>query len=314
MATGLIALLDDVAALAKLAAASLDDVAAQTIKAGSKAAGVVIDDAAVTPRYVVGLEAKRELSIIWRIAKGSLRNKIVFLLPAALLLSVFLPQAITPLLMLGGLYLAYEGAEKLIHFFQPHHGPHGKEPAAPASPEAIEDEMVAGAVRTDFILSAEIMAIALSTIDAPDLATRAAVLAVVGVAITVVVYGAVALIVKADDLGAAMAQGRIGAFRAVGRALVKGMPKFLALLSIVGTVAMLWVGGGILIHGLAEFGWHGPEEIIHDVAHTLAAATGPFEAASDWALRALAAAVIGFGIGSAVLGLLGVVRPQAAHG
>lgn len=314
MATGLIALLDDVAAIAKLAAASLDDVAAQTVKAGSKAAGVVIDDAAVTPRYVVGLEARRELSIIWRIALGSLRNKILFILPAALLLSVFLPQAITPLLMIGGLYLAYEGAEKLIHLFQPHHGPHSKEATTPATAEALEDEMVAGAIRTDFILSAEIMAIALATIEAPDLLTRGIVLAAVGLAITVAVYGAVALIVKADDVGAAMARGRNGAARAFGRALVVGMPKFLALLSIVGTVAMLWVGGGILVHGLAEFGWHGPEDVIHDFAHTLAAATGPFEAALTWLLTALASAVVGFAVGAAVLGVLSVVRPQHAHG
>jgi predicted DNA repair protein MutK len=313
MATGLIALLDDVAAIAKLTAASLDDVAAQTVKAGSKAAGVVIDDAAVTPRFVVGIEAERELSIIWRIALGSLRNKLLFLLPGALLLSAFLPWAITPLLMLGGLYLAYEGAEKLIHLFQPAHTPHADPNATATNSKELEVQMVAGAIRTDFILSAEIMAISLATIEAPDLLTRAIVLAAVGLAITVAVYGAVAIIVKADDIGAALARqgGPIGV---LGRGLVVGMPKFLALLSIVGTVAMLWVGGGILIHGLATFGWHGPEELIHDSAHTLAAATGPLEPTLDWLLTALASAIVGFAVGGAVLAVLGMVRPQAAHG
>jgi predicted DNA repair protein MutK len=313
MATGLIALLDDVAAIAKVTAASLDDVAAQTVKAGSKAAGVVIDDAAVTPRFVVGIEAERELAIIWRIALGSLRNKLLFLLPGALLLSAFLPWAITPLLMLGGLYLAYEGAEKLIHLFQPPHTPHGEGATTATNAKELEDQLVAGAIRTDFILSAEIMAISLATIEAPDLLTRAIVLAAVGLLITVAVYGAVALIVKADDVGAAMAR-RGGALGLVGRALVVGMPKFLALLSVVGTVAMLWVGGGILVHGLATFGWHAPEELIHDFSHTLAAATGPLEAAIDWLLTALASAVVGFVLGEIILGILGMLRPQRAHG
>ncbi len=215
MSTGLLALLDDVAAIAKVAAASLDDVAAQAGKAGAKAAGIVIDDAAVTPRYVVGFTAERELSIIWRIALGSLKNKLLFLLPAALILSAFAPWAITPLLMLGGAYLCYEGAEKLIHLFQPHHDDHRTEEAVAAlTSEQLEQEKVSGAIRTDFILSAEIMAIALATIDSPDLLTRAIVLAVTGIVITVGVYGAVALIVKADDIGAAMARGRSGAARA----------------------------------------------------------------------------------------------------
>jgi uncharacterized protein len=314
MATGLIALLDDVAAIAKLTAASLDDVAAQTVKAGSKAAGVVIDDAAVTPRFVVGIEAHRELSIIGRIALGSLKNKIVFLLPAALLLSALLPQAITPLLMLGGLYLAYEGAEKLLHLFRPHHGPHGEDATSAASAKELEDQMVSGAIRTDFILSAEIMAISLATIEADDLMTRAIILGAVGVAITVAVYGAVALIVKADDIGAAMARGRVGATRAIGRALVVGMPIFLSFLSIVGTVAMLWVGGGILIHGVATFGWHAPEDLIHDFTHAVSVATGPLEAVVSWLLTALASAVVGLVLGAMILGVLGLVRPEPAHG
>ncbi len=314
MATGLIALLDDVAALAKVAAATLDDVAAQTVKAGSKAAGVVIDDAAVTPRYVVGFTAERELSIIWRIAKGSLKNKLLFLLPAALLLSLFAPWLITPILMIGGAYLCYEGAEKLLHLFHHEDGHQVEEAVAALTSEELEDEKVRGAIRTDFILSAEIMAIALATIEQPDLLTRAIVLAVTAIVITVGVYGVVALIVKADDIGAAMAKGRTGAGRAVGRGLVHGMPKFLSFLSIVGTVAMLWVGGQILLHGLHGFGWHAPEDLAHAFAHSLAVWTGPLEGVVEWVLFALASAVVGFVVGILVVGVLGLVRPKkAAH-
>ena len=315
MATGLIALLDDVAAIAKVAAATLDDVAAQTVKAGSKAAGVVIDDAAVTPRYVVGFTAERELAIIRRIAMGSLRNKLLILLPAALLLSAFAEWAIVPLLMLGGVYLCYEGAEKLIHLFHPHDDHHREEEAvATLTSEQLEDEKVRGAIRTDFILSAEIMAIALATIDSPDLLTRSFVLAVTAILITVGVYGAVALIVKADDIGAALARRRSGLPRTIGSALVHGMPKFLSLLSVVGTVAMLWVGGQILLHGLHEFGWHAPEDLAHDFAHTIAGLTGPLEAVVEWILFALASAVVGLLVGLVVIGALGLVRPKkAAH-
>jgi hypothetical protein len=315
MATGLIALLDDVAAIAKVAAASLDDVAAQSLKAGSKAAGVVIDDAAVTPRYVVGFTAERELHIIWRIALGSLRNKLVFLLPAALLLSAFLPWLITPLLMIGGLYLCYEGAEKLIHLFGPDDGHRVAEAVEALTSEQLEQQKISGAIRTDFILSAEIMAIALATIEQPDIWTQAIVLAVVGIFITLAVYGAVALIVKADDIGAAMARGaRTGAGRAIGRALVSGMPRFLALLSIVGTVAMLWVGGGIIVHGLAQLGWHAPEEWLHALAHGTTHWAGPAEGALAWIVQALVAAVLGIVLGMLVIAALRVVRPgHAAH-
>jgi uncharacterized protein len=312
MATGLIALLDDVAAIAKVAAASLDDVAAQTVKAGSKAAGVVIDDAAVTPRYVVGFTAERELSIIWRIAKGSLRNKLVFLLPAALLLSVFAPWAITPILMLGAVYLCYEGAEKLLHLFQHHDGERAQEAVEALTSEDLENEKVQGAIRTDFILSAEIMAIALDTIEQPDLVTRAIVLAVVGALITVGVYGAVAFIVKADDIGAALARRRGGLARAVGSALVHGMPWFLSLLSVVGTVAMLWVGGQILMHGAHEFGWHAPEDWAHALAHGVAAVAGPLESLLDWLVFALVSAVVGFAVGVAVVAALSLLRPRKA--
>ncbi|MBX9700180.1 MAG: DUF808 domain-containing protein, partial [Acetobacteraceae bacterium] len=270
MATGLLALLDDIAALtrlaaasvddmAKIAASSMDDMAAQAGKAGAKAAGVVIDDAAVTPRYVVGFAAARELPIVWRIARGSLKNKIVFLLPAALALSAFAPWAITPLLVLGGCFLCYEGAEKIWHAVAPRdaHGHEAATGAAPADPAALEETRIQGAIRTDFILSGEIMAIALATIPTSGFAMQAAVLAAVGIGITVVVYGVVALIVKADDVGIALAT-RAGwaPLRALGRGIVAAMPLFLRVLSIVGTAAMLWVGGGIVLHGLDVAGLH----------------------------------------------------------
>jgi hypothetical protein len=261
MSGGLLALLDDVAAIAKVAAASLDDVAAQTVKAGSKAAGIVIDDAAVTPRYVVGFAAERELPIIGKIAWGSVKNKMVILLPAALALSFFAPWAIAPLLMAGGLFLCFEGYEKLHALVAPHAEEHPKHPAEAETGDAkaLEDAKVASAIRTDMILSAEIMAIALSQITTPTLWNKAAVLAAVGIAVTVLVYGAVALIVKADDFGVHLAKSRVGLLRVIGRGLVTGMPPFLKLLSIIGMLAMLWVGGGIILHGLAELGWKAPE-------------------------------------------------------
>ncbi|HOZ34113.1 MAG TPA: DUF808 family protein, partial [Tabrizicola sp.] len=234
--SGLLALLDDVAAIAKVAAASVDDIAAAAAKAGAKAAGVVIDDAAVTPKYVHGFEADRELPIIRRIAIGSMRNKLVILLPALLALDHFLPQAITPLLMLGGAYLCFEGAEKVVHAFAPHADHEVQKDFDTKDPAHLEEEKVAGAIKTDFILSAEIMTIALATIESPSFWLQAVTLAVVGIFITIAVYGAVALIVKMDDVGLHMAAtGRSGGGRALGRGLVLAMPKLMALLSTVGT-------------------------------------------------------------------------------
>jgi uncharacterized protein len=250
MPSGLAALLDDVATIAKMAAASIDDVAAAAGKASTKAAGVVIDDTAVTPQYVTGFTPDRELPIIWRIAKGSLFNKLVIILPVALLLSAFLPWAITPLLMVGGAYLCFEGAEKVIEKFTEKEETLAEEVAELTSAEH-EKVMVAGAVRTDFILSAEIMAIALNEVaaDYPSIGMQAGALLVVAIAITLAVYGVVGLIVKMDDIGLHMAQRENGGSQAVGRGLVRAMPKLLAFLSVVGTAAMLWVGGQIIVHG-----------------------------------------------------------------
>lgn len=258
MASGLAALLDDISVIAKAAAASVDDVAAAAGRASTKAAGVVIDDTAVTPQYVTGFTPDRELPIIWRIAKGSLFNKLVIILPIALLLSAFLPQAITPLLMVGGAYLCFEGAEKVIEKLRPHEEESLAEAVAEVTSAEHEKMMVSGAVRTDFILSAEIMAIALKDVaDAyPSIPMQAAALVFVGIAITIAVYGVVGLIVKMDDVGLHMAQRENGGAQAVGRALVAGMPKLLSFLSIVGTAAMLWVGGQIIVHGL---GFHPAE-------------------------------------------------------
>lgn len=300
MSGGLLALLDDVAAIAKLAAASLDDVTAQAVKASAKAAGVVIDDAAVTPRYVTGLAAKRELPIIGRIALGSLKNKLLILLPLALLLSALLPGAITPLLMVGGLYLCFEGYEKIHHMLSGEVDPHGATAAIKAAKneQSLENEKVTGAIRTDFILSAEIMAIALAQITAPDLLTQAIVLAAVGVLITAGVYGVVALIVKADDFGVYLVKSGQPLRAAIGRALVKGMPPFLNVLSTVGTLAMLWVGGGILVHGAATYGLAWPEHIIHDASEWVRATVPSAGGFFAWLAGALGGAIVGLGAGA----------------
>jgi uncharacterized protein len=296
---GLLALLDDVAAIAKVAAASLDDVAAQTAKAGSKAMGIVIDDAAVTPRYVVGFASERELPIVAKIAMGSLKNKFVFLLPGALLLFAFAPWAITPLLMAGGVFLCFEGYEKMHHMVAPHpsDAATGDHAGLAANPQALEDEKVAGAIRTDMILSAEIMAITMATINDPSFWMKAAVLAAVGLGITVLVYGAVALIVKADDFGAALARGRSAIGRAFGRGLVRGMPRFLKALSLIGMLAMLWVGGGIIVHGLHEFGVKGPEQLFHAIAASVGSVFGPLSGLMNWLVGATLAGVLGLVVG-----------------
>jgi hypothetical protein len=301
--SGLLALLDDVAAIAKVAAASVDDVAAAAAKAGAKAAGVVIDDAAVTPKYVHGFEARRELPIIRRIAMGSLKNKLVILLPALLALDALLPQAITPLLVLGGLYLCFEGAEKVFHALAPHADHAVEHDFDTGDPLHLEEEKVAGAIKTDFILSAEIMVIALTVIETDNLVMRGVTLALVGILITVAVYGAVALIVKMDDIGLHLAAtSRTAGMRALGRGLVAGMPPLLAFLSTVGTAAMLWVGGNIVVHGLEVMHlWTWPYETIHHLAEAAAHAAGVLPGLVEWAVTAFFDGLIGLVLGMALI-------------
>ena len=301
MSSGLIALLDDVVALAKVAAASLDDAAGQAAKAGSKAAGIVIDDAAVTPRYVVGLAADRELPIIRKIAMGSLKNKLLILLPGALLLSFLAPWVITPLLMGGGAFLCLEGYHKVMDLIRPGEHPDDA-PAmqAPLKAQELEDVRVGSAIRTDFILSAEIMAITLASVATSPLWLQGSVLAVVGVGMTLLVYGLVAIIVKADDLGVAMARSGQTIVSGLGRGIVMGMPVFLKGLSFIGMIAMLWVGGGILIHGMHELGAHGPEAWVHHAADAVASAVNVLSGAVHWLVSAGIAAVLGVMVGAIV--------------
>lgn len=314
MAGGLVGLLDDIASLAKLAAASVDDIGAAAGRSSVKAAGVVIDDTAVTPAYVRDLAAERELPIIRRIAKGSLRNKLLFILPAALILSEISPTLVEALLMTGGAYLCYEGAHKVIHAIAHRgHGDHGEEEELPATtrgPEA-ESAVVAGAVRTDFVLSAEIMVIALKEVLDEPVISRGIILAIVGVLVTIGVYGVVALIVKMDDAGLRLAERESPTSQRLGRALVTGMPKVLQVLSVVGTAAMLWVGGHILVAGSHELGWRGPEEIVHDLSHGVdgVAAIG---GVLGWLVGTAASAAVGFVVGAALVAIVAAIPKRGA--
>ena len=302
--SGLLALLDDVAAIAKVAAASIDDIAAAAAKAGAKAAGVVIDDTAVTPKYVHGFSAERELPIIWRIALGSLKNKLLILLPAALVLSNFAPQAITPLLMIGGAYLCFEGAEKVFHVMFPQADEEVAEDFDTKDPFRLEEEKIAGAIKTDFILSAEIMTIALAAIPVSSIWFEAITLAIVGTMITGAVYGSVALIVKMDDLGLFMARrGNLRTTRAFGRGLVVAMPKLMTFLSTVGTAAMLWVGGSIVIHGLEVLGWNWLGHHISAIATVVANGVPEGGDFVNWAAKAAMDGVLGLGLGLVLIPL-----------
>ena len=311
MASGFLALLDDVAAIAKIAAASIDDTAAAAAKASVKAAGVVIDDTAVTPRYVHGFSPARELPIVGKIALGSVKNKMIFLLPGAILLSLLAPWAITPLLMAGGAYLCFEGAEKIYEMLNPH--VEIAEEATDEDPVAMENRMVNGAIRTDLILSGEIMAITLADVADKPIYEQAAVLAIVGLGITAVVYGAVAAIVKADDVGLALAKrpGTVaGPGRALGRLLVTGMPPFLKILAGVGTAAMLWVGGGIVLHGMEQYGLNEPAHTFHVWSEATAAAAGGF---AGWFVGAVGSGVFGLLLGGAIVALLHLKPGAARH-
>jgi predicted DNA repair protein MutK len=304
MAGGLVGLLDDVAALAKLAAASIDDVGAAAGRASVKAAGVVVDDTAVTPTYVHGLAAERELPIVKRIAVGSLRNKLLFILPAAMVLSAISKDLVEVILMCGGAYLCYEGAHKIHHAIthRGRHDPVDELPAAALDAEA-EERTIAGAIRTDFILSAEIMVIALKEVIDEGVVSRAVILAVVAVLITAAVYGLVALIVKMDDIGLRMAESGRPRSRRIGRALVNGMPSLLRVLSIVGTAAMLWVGGHILIAGADELGWSGPYDVVHRLEGAVDGVAG-IGGVLGWLVNTAASAVLGLAVGLTVLAVV----------
>jgi predicted DNA repair protein MutK len=312
VSAGLFGLLDDVAVLARLAAASVDDVSAAAGRASAKAAGVVVDDTAVTPQYVHGVAAHRELPIIKRIAVGSLRNKLFFILPAALLLSQFAPWLLTPILMLGGTYLAFEGAEKIWERVSGHDD-HLSLPAAEHGPEA-EKTMVAGAIRTDFILSAEIMVIALNEVADESFVPRAIILAVVAVLITIAVYGVVGLIVKMDDVGLLLTQRRRAAAQRVGQLLVEAMPVLLSVISVVGIAAMLWVGGHILLVGADDLGWHAPYSLVHDLEHEVEHAVEVVGGVLGWCANTLASAVVGLLVGAVVVAVMHALPIGGRHG
>jgi predicted DNA repair protein MutK len=294
VAGGLVALFDDVAVLARAAAASVDDIGLAAGKASAKAAGVVVDDTAVTPQYVHGLAAERELPIIRRIAVGSLRNKLLIILPAILLLSQFLPFLLTPILMLGGAYLCYEGTEKIWHKLSGHADDHAAAEEAPPD----EKTIVTGAVRTDFILSAEIMVISLNEVTDQPFLSRAIILVIVAIGITLLVYGVVGLIVKMDDVGVHLAERSSKGVARFGRGLVKAMPRLLTALTVIGTAAMLWVGGHIILVGTDELGWHALYGAVHHLEEAAHDATGALGGLVGWLVNTLGSAVLGLVVGA----------------
>jgi len=300
---GLVALLDDVAALARIAAASVDDVAAGAAKAGAKAAGVVIDDAAVTPQYVSGADPSRELPMIKKIFWGSIRNKLLIILPALLLISAFIPGVIPFILMLGGTYLCYEGAEKVWHKLRGGHHEADEAPSVERGPEA-EAKVVKGAITTDFILSCEIMVISMNEVATESIWVRAFILVMVAFAITVLVYGAVALIVKMDDIGVHLAAKDSARSKRLGTLLVRGMPAVLATITFVGTIAMLWVGGHIMLQGAHDLGWHAPYDLVHAV-ESPAAGVAVVGGLLAWLVNTLCSAVLGLVWGLVVLSVVG---------
>lgn len=279
--------------------AVVDDILSAALKASAKSAGVVIDDAAVTPQYVQGLSPARELPVVGRIALGSLANKFLIIIPIALLLTAFAPWVLPWLLIVGGAYLCFEGAEKVLEWFGFHHGGHDGDEGG-----RDEKRLVLGAVRTDLILSTEIMLIGLSNVD-PDLDfwSRVAVLAVIALAMTALVYGAVALLVKLDDVGLKMAKNSSARVRHTGMRIVRSMPGVFRVISIIGTIAMLWVGGHLVLANLGEVGWHAPVDLLHAVEHALEPA-GPVVV---WFGDTLVSAIAGVLIGLVIVGITLVI-------
>ena len=311
MAAGLAALLDDIALIAKKAAATTDDVAAIAGRTSTKAAGVVIDDAAVTPKFVAGVSPARELPIIWKITKGSLVNKLIIILPIILLLSWLLPGALTPLLMLGGFYLSYEGAEKVLEKVGLGGHGEGKSDDGDEEKDQSESALVRGAILTDLILSAEIMVISLNEVADQPLLTRALVLILVGLIVTFAVYGVVSVLIKIDDIGLAIAhkQGASEGMKKFGLFLVKGMPKLLTAIGIIGTLAMLWVGGHILLVGFDELGLHWPYQTVHHVVENFEHLGG----AITWLVETGFSLLFGLLVGAIIAVIVGGVKKLRAH-
>ncbi|GAA1583372.1 DUF808 domain-containing protein [Leucobacter aridicollis] len=301
MSASFFALLDDIAVLARAAAASIDDVVAGAAKASAKAAGVVIDDAAVSPQYVQGLTPKRELPVVWKITRGSLLNKAI-IIAGIMVLSAWAPWIFPWLLILGGTYLAYEGAEKVWHWIRPSH-------AAKADVEQVvertatdEKQMVSSAVRTDLVLSIEIMLISLANIEASSWGIRLATLIVVGLLMTVAVYGTVALLIRMDDVGFWLIKRPAQALQAIGRGLVKAMPWVFRALTVVGALAMLWVGGHILLVNLAEVGVSAPYDIVSGIVHA-----APLPGVVAWFVDSGLSAIFGLAWGLVVMLVLGLI-------
>lgn len=285
--------------------AVVDDILSAAMRASAKTAGVVIDDAAVTPQYVQGLSPARELPVVWKIALGSIINKYVIIIPIALLLTAFAPWVLPYLLIIGGCFLCFEGAEKVLEWFGVSHGEHDSDEPRD------EKKLVLGAVRTDLILSTEIMLIALSSLD-PGLSiwmTLAALL-VIGLAMTLVVYGAVALLVKVDDIGLRFMKSPSRAVRRFGVRVVASMPAVFRVISVIGTVAMLWVGGHLVLQNLEETFWAGPYELVHLVTHAIEAA-GPVVV---WIVETAMSAVFGLALGLMIVGVVTGVQRVVRRG
>lgn len=309
MSASFFALLDDIAVLARAAAASIDDVVAGAAKASAKAAGVVIDDAAVSPQYVQGLTPKRELPVVWKITRGSLMNKAIIIV-GIMILSAWAPWIFPWLLIAGGTYLAYEGAEKVWHWIRPAHGhAAGGEQGDVAGIEQVvertatdEKQMVSSAVRTDLVLSIEIMLISLANIEASSWGIRLATLIVVGLLMTVAVYGTVALLIRMDDVGFWLIKKPARALKAIGTGLVRAMPWVFRGLTVVGALAMLWVGGHILLVNLGEVGFTAPYEFVSSIVGAVSA-----PGIVTWFVDSGLSAVFGLAWGAVVMLALALV-------
>ena len=288
--------------------AVVDDILTAALKASAKTAGVVIDDAAVTPQYVQGLSPARELHVVWRIALGSLFNKFIIIIPLALLLSAFAPWVLPWLLILGGTYLCFEGAEKVTEWFGAHH-------ATDETESRDEKKLIFGAIRTDLILSTEIMLIALAGLD-PDFGIwmTLGALVVIGLGMTVLVYGAVALLVKIDDVGLALMENAARRVRRIGASIVQAMPTVFRVIGIIGTVAMLWVGGHLVIANLADTFWHGPYDVLHAVTNAIESAGPVVVWVTDTAMSAVFGLILGLVVIAIILALSSLLKRKRPAG